>query len=88
MKTIHVEVTQEDIDEGQPLPSCCPIAMAVCRATGLGASVFGSIMELWNIETGDARAKVTLPSRCVGFVDEFDSGITVSPFAFDIEVPE
>ena len=81
---MKVEVTPQDIARGHPEDNCCcPVALAVRRAVGIATSVgTGKIVvdyatpwqtEIWN------------PEEVTEFVERFDAGLPVEPFAFDLE---
>lgn len=85
-KTIRVEVTAEDIEEGEPQESAaCPIALA-CKRAGLVMPTF------WPSDSklcfgGGERQFVYLPEMCGAFARAFDSFARVEPFSFDLELP-
>lgn len=84
---MRIEVTQEDINNGRR-KSCnaCPVALAVKRATQarevsiheqvgyFAASSFVTHMDVFD-----------LPSEAIEFIDNFDYGNSVRPFAFEVE---
>lgn len=76
-----VEVTQEDIDNGQrAVPSACPIARAI-RKNFMGATVNRTNVKL------DGWGKSTeLPQIAKNFVNDFDNGKPVRPFDFELDL--
>jgi hypothetical protein len=84
MKTLTIEVTQEDIERGVK-QECwdCPIALALFRTTG----------KEWSVAPSSCRELGTLtdyifPAEATEFIRSFDLGYPVSPFSFKLEVPE
>lgn len=86
MKTITVKVTQEHIGAGVA-ESCrsCPVALALQDA-GYPRAVVANFIFL-DAHDPDSRLLRT-PASVVRFVHRFDSGQTVEPFEFQLEVPE
>ena len=78
---LTVEVTQQDIERGS-LIECrsCPVALALQRATGREVEVAGP----WFI-FANSRRHFNLPESVRDFVAQFDSGVAVQPFSFEIE---
>lgn len=75
-----VEVTEKDIEYGQPGGNrTCPIALAASRA-GLPYPMVERNVLLWG---GKAQK---LPARAINFIERFDLGIPVSPFDFVVMV--
>lgn len=86
-KTVHVEVTLGDIERGCPRKaSQCPLAHAITRAMGQPMAV-DCFSEGW-IAFGHGLLRMSLPQRAVIFADAFDLEQGVSPFSFDLELPE
>jgi hypothetical protein len=79
-----ITVTQEDIDNGSTIiPSECPIALAVARATGRKVSFVGPITGV----VFDTSPKThLLPESAADFIVLFDLGREVCPFSFELEV--
>jgi hypothetical protein len=89
MKTIRVEVTQEDISKGV-VGNCrrCPLARAIGRLIGQKISVAVSLcyVSFWK---GTRRLGPSYLSReAYRFRSEFDCGEKVLPFSFPISIPE
>lgn len=81
-KTLHIEVTEDNIKSGFRFAPCeCPIAIATARRTGKGASVSSQ-------ECRVGTARYALPAEAQVFVDAFDLGKPVKPFAFTMECIE
>lgn len=78
MRTIRVNVTQHDIDEGKRCAAgCCPVARALSRVEGarffsVGPS-YVAFNQYWNI---------SLPGQAVRFIADFDGARQVKPFSF------
>jgi hypothetical protein len=72
-KTIIVNVTQEDIDQGcRKSSSSCPIARAFLRATGTAEWVnVGAVQIHWLMRSG-VRYCANLPDEAIQFIAEFD----------------
>ena len=74
-----IEVTQQDIFDGRPNNGfACPIAFAVRRAVGGRALVNDK-------EVTAAGEYAKMPQAASNFVIEFDCGLMVSPFSFELE---
>ena len=82
MKAIKVRVTRAMIRAGEPYrPVACPVALAVCKATGSShANVGLSIAWGW---MGCKWTHVSeRPASVRDFVKRFDAGKPVKPFTF------
>lgn len=88
MKTLRIKVTLGHIALGNPGKAfSCPIANAM-KDMGLSKTVSaGPAMLAW-IRPDNGLAYVTLPPEAVRFMRAFDRRDPVSPFEFEIEVPE
>lgn len=86
MKRLRVEVTAEDIADGRR-EHCerCPVARAMRRAIGRVVWVGGA--GQWGIGNRSPQPK-RLPLRVTDFITAFDTGRPVSPFTFNLDVPE
>lgn len=81
---LHVEVTAEDIAAGvKEDGQSCPIALAMQRCSGV---LHVDVGEQLRITTDALEYQVFAPLEAATFMDQFDSGETVAPFAFDVEV--
>lgn len=82
----RIQVTAEDIANGTR-GNCafCPVARAVCRATGsVDVSVTGLGVTIW---CGEETASLAIPDAVGRFVDDFDCGKPVHPIEFDLDIP-
>lgn len=78
---ITVTVTQAHIDKGVARECTrCPIALAMIDA---------GIAEPWvdEVTVCVGAFGVDLPAEAVAFVETFDNGDPVQPFAFELEIP-
>lgn len=96
-----IEVTAEDIRLGTPASACqCAIALAALRALGDG---FAGFLMAEDAGIGEERLQVSLyenraahvpyaayplPPAAVSFIDRFDNGRPVEPFAFTARLEE
>ncbi len=89
-KTIRVDVTQENIFNGQVSTKSCPIALALNRAVKpeFYFSVYNNTFNLIQRSNGFFVAKGNLLKKATNFVDRFDRGLKVKPFSFDLTIPE
>lgn len=88
MKTIHIEVTQDDINRGIPKNACrCPIALAVRRTTGVECAVRPCGSYLHQNGSGIDVVSFALPDIASRFIKMFDEYGSVQPFSFDISIP-
>lgn len=82
MRTVTIEVTEEDIKNGKPMSSClCPLALAISRCAQVPrVFVFCRQFEInWH--------KSDLPSSAWHFYYDFDAGRKVKPFKFELQIP-
>jgi hypothetical protein len=96
MGTLRVDVTAEDIGQGEPRVACrCPVALALKRAAGpilpdldevfvYGTYILFSPVVFFALD----YSSVPTPAAVVSFIDDFDADRAVAPFAFDLDVPE
>lgn len=83
MRTVMVDVTQEDIDGCKSGDAySCPLAIAGTRAVGEPVSV-----GLGSIGAVNDRWRVALPPAAYDFRRFFDAGRAVRPIAFPLRVP-
>ncbi len=79
-KTLKINVTQEDIDRGEPSrPSGCPIAIALRR---LIPGVIVGTIGIYDASY-DKLTRGT-PRRAAEFIRRFDLGQSVKPFRFQV----
>lgn len=92
MATLHISVTQEDIDNGRRCHSGkCPIALAAARTGGdLEWSVGSRNAYAYRYTTvgAEIRTRHSLPKEARDFVRDFDFHQPVVPFEFDLETSE
>ena len=83
MKTITVEVTQEDIKKGRACDGTyCPIALALKRKIKRPCLVGVKDIDIYN-----PKSKYTLHVPQIKlFVGNFDHGNKVEPFTFELQV--
>lgn len=80
---IWLEVTQEDIDQGESCnPNRCPVSRAVSRQLKGSWSV-----GLTHVSKrgGESSMYYILPDTAVKFICAYDSGYPVAPFIFSVE---
>lgn len=78
---MKIEVTQEDIDAGiQQRCYDCPIARALNRHSGKSCRVDGFGVRIPGV--GD----YPLPPSAMIFASEFDQGLPVQPFTFELPI--
>lgn len=89
MKTITVEVTQEDIDEGYPHDcELCPIAMAANRVLGVTDVQVTKYMK-WGYIKCMPTHRFALPDAAIAFMNAYDvDPMSVTPFSFTMEIPD
>lgn len=83
-----INVTQEDIDEGQ-MGECyfCPVALAASKMIKGGCWVNETHIRA----SGDDEQEFILselPEEACKFIRDFDSGNPVHPFQFTLDIPE
>ena len=83
MRTVRVDVTQEDIDKGlRGNAFSCPIARAIDRLAVCDC------VEVGDDEIYLDAQGVPMSHEALCFVSDFDSGNMVEPFHFDLALPE
>jgi len=86
MKTIKIQVTQKDIDNGKPRDmGYCPIAMAIHRCRFRKAEVDNSVIHLHGYYSDEDP--LPMPQTAKRFVKQFDAEKPVRPFTFSLKVP-
>jgi hypothetical protein len=87
MRTVTVNVTQEDIDRGRR-GSCgrCPVARAIRRDARLTNILVDPFYVVVGLAT-PAFFTVHLPRIARRFIEAFDAGRPVRPIAFPLRVP-
>ena len=81
---INVEVTSEDIEQGQRLNlRSCPVARAMTRATGQTVSVSGAGAWLYAKHNDkQVMAVYQFPNHVVSNIIDFDNGKDMTPMSF------
>jgi len=78
-----IRVTQEHIDAGTPRDDClCPIARAVCAVVPMAR------VSVARIAVHLSYRVYPMPRRARDFVRDFDEGIRVDPFEFELDIPD
>lgn len=82
-----IRVTQSHIDMGVP-EDCdiCPIAIALHEA--FPECIFGVHGDYAFFARRREKLKIKLTDSCGAFVAAFDAGLPVTPFEFEVELPE
>lgn len=80
---MKINVTQEDIDNGEPSSRKCPVAIAILSAGFDDVRV--EALHLRFVLDRFQYARST-PDIVADFLEEFDSGAAVEPFSFTLEV--
>jgi hypothetical protein len=88
MMTLHIRVTQRDIDRGLQGDSFrCPVALAVKRAFK-AATVW--VREVVIVTKGRSQHTYATPPEIEGFLESYDSAILEfecpKPFSFSLDV--
>jgi hypothetical protein len=88
MALIHIDVTQNDINNGTPgLCASCPIAIAASRAMESGVRV--GLVRIFLDDFTCAAPYLSagrMPPEALRFIDAFDHHQPVAPFSFDVEM--
>lgn len=84
---MNITVTKDDIHQGQRRdPEECAIARALLRA---GLDHFGVMgPSVMVSDSWDRLTSVKLPEAVSDWIFNFDAGNTVSPFSFELQIPE
>lgn len=86
MRTVVVDVTEEDIRNGKRCEGReCALALAI-RRTGLDAKVGWE--NIWIYRDNEEPHPVSLNVDAFKFREDFDHCRPVSPFSFTLELPE
>lgn len=82
MTEILVDVTQADVDLGEPQNrDTCPVAVAMTRAIGQHVWTDGHMFQ-----TRSRMLKGWLPDEAVAWIIKYDAGDTMSPIQFYVEI--
>lgn len=96
VKTVQVEVTQDDIAQGERYSRrACPIARALDRIVKQDTVV---VVGEWKVRlypntkaymepAGEFRV-IEMPYQASGFVMRFDAGVDVRPLWLEFSIPE
>lgn len=83
LKTVMVNVTQEDISDGLRFNAFeCPVAIALRRATGKDCAC--NDRGLWNFSADYTNLYRKLPKSVRDLPRKFDQGKPVTPISFKI----
>lgn len=91
MTAVHITVTADDIAAGMPGSNCrCPIALAIRRALPWLTAPGLPVVQLYAVELADGldAPLAALPDEAATFIEDFDHGGLVVPFAFDLEIDD
>ena len=81
---MKIQVTQEDIDAGKQKDiHCCPLALAIKRATGKEIQV---VTDYFDLVTENDTQTYELPEIAANFRRDFDHWRPVKPFEFEIDI--
>lgn len=80
---MKIEVTQYDIDNGQPWSGRgCPIALAVKRVL---SSAYCVGLDGVHYHGAVYGKPIPLPRNVINWMNAFDKGFSVFPFSFNLE---
>ena len=86
---VHVDVTQDDLDNGTPLePASCPVYLAlICTDWGRQqAQLFVTTrLIIYRNKGSNLKRYRKIPREVSSAIKDFDAGKAVKPFSFDIE---
>jgi hypothetical protein len=83
---VHVDVTAEDIKDGEQREcSKCPLALALIRALPAAENVQVGPWTAKMLDKDMRRWFTSLPVTAMNFVRHFDEGGWVVPISFDLE---
>ena len=84
---MKIEITQNDIDTGNPRQSLmCPISIATKRARGiLTDRVIVGTRHIAVFHNHRSKEIYSLPPEAQAFIRAFDEGETVEPITFEVE---
>lgn len=103
MPLIKIEITRELIAQGgKSCCWSCPIALGLFFETGFSWAVEPSVLNVEDVsrrysrfvatyirvESRSPYYEIPLPTECGRFIERFDDGRIVHPFAFDFELPD
>ena len=83
-----VNVTQDKLDEGEPGNSCaCPVALAILQDVPDVEHVQVDDSIQIRFFTGDT-VRIHTPEPVAKLISDFDNGVRVSPFSFELHHPD
>lgn len=86
MKTIQIQVTQSDIDNGEPENSnICPIALAISRTLAIEPEDIEVLDDFVDFSAA-GLINAPLPVDAQRFIVRFDEELEVMPFRFDLKM--
>lgn len=86
---VTIEVTQDDIDKGEPgNPCACPIWWALHRAFPALPMFVGTAVIRCDHAGSHAPVFARLPQSARDFIARLDTAHSVEPFSFDLDVPD
>lgn len=89
VKTIMLNVTDEDIKQGKPGDPCaCAVALALTREFQQPCTVGSSYAYVHSFDdpNNDPKYYITLPYQVRAFISDVDADIKVQPFSHQLEV--
>ena len=87
---VTINVTQDDIDNGDREGCTCPIALAAARVLPPRTHWHVGNSHIFMGEPdgiGGSKPQIELPREARIFISRFDGGLRPEPFAFDLDVP-
>ena len=84
---MNINVTAEDIQDGEPgVPCACAIAVAARRSGLKHVAVRRKQISWWEgpVHNGGKHIVCDLPPEATAFIDAYDNSRRVSPFSFTI----
>jgi hypothetical protein len=87
-RTIRISVTPDHIDRGvRGLPVLCPVGLATMEVLGARWTVTCRRLYRWPVD-GVPQPPIPLPSGVGKRIYDYDRGAAMTPFAFEITIPE
>ena len=85
MKTIPIEITDQDLRNGKPrAASWSPAALAISRRLWCDRTNVAILADTIMLFRGHKCEIVQAPAALQAFTRKYDAGETVEPFAFDL----
>ena len=93
---MHVDLNQEHIDDGARAAACklspecnCPVAVALAEAGFRNPKVRFNTFTAGDVTTFASsegkRRQYKLPAAACSFIVDFDNGLHVEPFSFEVD---